>query len=120
MSIKITTTQNNVTISDANKTITIINNNEPNRVTVVQPESSVLYVATVGPQGPQGPQGSAGTGGGGSTDTGSLLTTASVDLNTITFTKGNASQFSITIATGSATDITALNSFSGSILTFTS
>ena len=38
---------------------------------------------------------------GGSVDTGSLLTTASVSLNTITFTKGDASTFNITVDTGS-------------------
>ncbi len=37
------------------------------------------------------------SGGGGSTDTGSLLTTASVVDATITFTKGDASQFSIEV-----------------------
>jgi hypothetical protein len=41
------------------------------------------------------------SGGGGSTDTGSLLTTASVNLNTITFTKGDGSTFPITVNTGS-------------------
>lgn len=112
MSIKITTNQNTVTVADADKSITVINNREPNRIEVVQPESSVIYVATPGPQGP------AGTGGG-SVDTGSLLTTASVNSNTITFTKGDTSQFNITIATGSGTDTTALNSFSASILAFT-
>ena len=80
MSVKITTNQNTVTVADADKSITIINNREPNRLEVVQPESSVIYVATPGPQGPQGP---AGTGGGGSSD------------------------------------LTALNSFSASMLTFT-
>ena len=40
-------------------------------------------------------------GGGGSTDTGSLLKTASVNLNTITFTKGDGSTFPITVDTGS-------------------
>jgi hypothetical protein len=40
-------------------------------------------------------------GGGGSTDTGSLLMTASVSLNTITFTKGNGTTFPITVDTGS-------------------
>ena len=40
-------------------------------------------------------------GGGGSTNTGSLLTTASVALNTITFTKGDGSTFPITVDTGS-------------------
>ena len=39
--------------------------------------------------------------GGGSTNTGSLLATASVSSNIITFTKGDTSQFSITVATGS-------------------
>jgi len=43
----------------------------------------------------------SGGGGGGSTDTGSLLTTASVALNTITFTKGDTSTFNITVDTGS-------------------
>ena len=40
-------------------------------------------------------------GGGGSTNTGSLLTTASANLNTITFTKGDGSTFPITVDTGS-------------------
>ena len=40
-------------------------------------------------------------GGGGSTDTGSLLMTASVVSNTITFTKGNGTTFPITVAGGS-------------------
>ncbi len=40
-------------------------------------------------------------GGGGSTDTGSLLTTASAASNVITFTKGDASTFDVTIDTGS-------------------
>jgi hypothetical protein len=40
-------------------------------------------------------------GGGGSTDTGSLLMTASVSSNVITFTKGNGTTFPITVDTGS-------------------
>ena len=40
-------------------------------------------------------------GGGGSTDTGSLLMTASVSSNIITFTKGNGTTFPITVDTGS-------------------
>jgi hypothetical protein len=63
-----------------------------------------------------------GTGsGGGSIDTGSLLTTASVSSNTITFTKGDGSTFPILVDTGSATSIdtgsfatTGSNTFSGS------
>ena len=60
-------------------------------------------------------------GGGGTTDTGSLLLTASVDSNVITFTKGDASTFNITVDTGSASSIdtgsfatTGSNQFSGS------
>jgi len=40
-----------------------------------------------------------------SINTGSLLVTASVNSNTITFTKGDASTFDITVDTGSATPI---------------
>jgi hypothetical protein len=48
--------------------------------------------------------------------TASSLVTASVSLNTITFTKGDASTFNIIVNTGSAitTDITSLNSFTQS------
>ena len=60
-------------------------------------------------------------GGGGTTDTGSLLLTASVTDNIITFTKGDASTFNITVDTGSASSIdtgsfatTGSNTFSGS------
>ena len=60
-----------------------------------------------------------GGGGGGSTDTGSLLTTASVSLNTITFTKGDASTFNITVNTGSDTTYTAGSGLSLGGTTFT-
>jgi hypothetical protein len=48
--------------------------------------------------------------------TASSLVTASVSLNTITFTKGDASTFNITVDTGSAvtTDLTSLNAFTAS------
>jgi hypothetical protein len=51
-----------------------------------------------------------------STITASSLVTASVNLNTITFTKGDATTFNITVDTGSAitTDITSLNAFTAS------
>lgn len=68
--------------------------------------------------------GSFGTGSiiiSGSIVTGSLLTTASAILNDITFTKGDGSQFTITVDTGSAVSIdtgsfavTASNQFTGS------
>jgi hypothetical protein len=51
-------------------------------------------------------------------ESGSFLITASVNLNTITFTKGNASTFSITVNTGSGgggtTDISSLNAYTAS------
>ena len=72
--------------------------------------SSSLYQATINPANP--PLGiffptvswssfSFPGGGGGSVDTGSLMTTASVALNTITFTKGDGTTFPITVDTGS-------------------
>jgi hypothetical protein len=73
--------------------INVIPNN--NVVELVQPGIITVQVTAPGPQGPQGPAGSGGT------DTGSLLTTASVSLNTITFTKGNGTTFPITVDTGS-------------------
>ena len=66
--------------------------------------------------------------GGGSTDTGSLLVTASAALNVITFTKGDGSTFPITVDTGSggggggSTDTGSLlvtASISQNIFTFT-
>ena len=125
MSIKITSNQNNVTVADADKSLTIINNREPNRIDIIQPESDVIYVAipgTVGPQGAAGANGAEGPQGipGPAANTGSLLITASVSTNVITFTKGNGSTFPITVDTGSGGDISALNNFSASILTFTS
>jgi len=64
---------------------------------------------------------------GSNTNTGSLLTTASVNLNTITFTKGNNTQFSITVNTGSGGTIdtsnlvttSSFNAFTSSVNTFT-
>lgn len=59
-------------------------------------------------------------GGGGSTNTGSLLLTASVNLNTLTFTKGDNTTFQLTVDTGSGGGQTfsnpSLESISGSLL----
>ena len=59
---------------------------------------------------------------GGSTNTGSLLTTASAANNIITFTKGDASTFNVTVATGSAVSTGSLmvtGSATNNVLTFT-
>ena len=72
--------------------------------------------------------GSYSTGGGGSTDTGSLLLTASISNSTITFTKGDSTTFNITVDTGSDTNIANTNltlddtrilNFNGNDLNFT-
>jgi hypothetical protein len=63
---------------------------DSNNIEIYFPISQSGYATAVG-----------GVGGGGSTNTGSLLTTASVNLNTITFTKGDGSTFPITVNTGS-------------------
>ena len=63
-----------------------------------------------------------------SVNTSSLLTTASVNLNTITFTKGNGSTFLITVDTGSGGTVdtsglvttSSFNAFTSSINQFTS
>jgi hypothetical protein len=64
-----------------------------------------------------------GISGGGSTDTGSLMTTASIAGNDLTFTKGDASTFTITLPSGGgSTDTGSLmttGSVSGNVLTFT-
>lgn len=68
------------------------------------------------------PSGSGG-GGGGTTPTGSLMVTGSVVSNTLTFTKGDGSTFSLTVATGSEPRIdtgsfvltSSFNSFTASI-----
>ena len=43
-----------------------------------------------------------GGSGGGTTNTGSLIKTGSVDLNTLTFTKGNGDEFDLVVDTGSS------------------
>jgi hypothetical protein len=63
--------------------------------------------------------------GGGSTNTGSLLTTGSVAGNVLTFTKGDNTTFNLTVATGSGGGSTntgsllTTGSVSGNVLTFT-
>jgi len=89
-------------------------------VTAIQQVSNVIQINTPGPQGPAGTSSST-------TSTGSLLTTASVSLNTITFTKGDGSTFPITVNTGSSgTNISdyvttsSFNAFTSSVVTTSS
>lgn len=81
---------NGITVTDLRKTIT-----------VNQGITSTVQVASIGPQGPKGDTGATGPQGpaGEVQDTGSLLTTASnVGAgNRVYFTKGDGSQFILTI-----------------------
>jgi hypothetical protein len=74
---------------------------------------------TISPVGGTGAVTINSSGGGGSTDTGSLLRTASVNLNTITFTKGDGSTFPITVNTGSGGGVTINNNTDNYIVTAT-
>jgi len=61
-------------------------------------------------------------GGGSSTDTGSLMLTGSVSNNTLTFTKGDGSTFTLTVDTGSgagSTDYVSNVTLNGTTLEFT-
>lgn len=79
---------NDISIGVTDNTIQVIDNNCPAEITITQPVTRVVEVATVGPQGPVGPQGEDGT----TTffiATGSV--TASVDLTGGIFTVTSAS-----------------------------
>jgi len=110
---------NIVEVGSDNKLI-ITDNVRCNSITIPQPVTNILQINSPGPQGPQGIPGA-------SVDTGSLLTTASVVLNTITFTKGNGSTFPITVNTGSGGTVSgdyvttsSFNTFTSSYNTFSS
>jgi hypothetical protein len=107
--IYISSQDNQVNLSQ-NNNIVVITDSDQNQITVTQPVTAVLEINTPGPPGPQGPPGT------GSLDTGSLLTTASVNLNTITFTKGNGSTFPITVNTGSVFPYTGSAIITGSLI----
>jgi hypothetical protein len=82
----------------------IVNTADETQIQVVNPVTNVVQVVTLGPQGPKGEAAAAAS-------TGSLLVTASIDNNTITFTKGDTSTFSISLASGSFT-----GSFTGNLI----
>ena len=51
---------NDISIGVTDNTIQVIDNNCPAEITITQPVTRVVEVATVGPQGPVGPQGEDG------------------------------------------------------------
>jgi len=90
MSVNITTTTNDVIINNANRTISVTDNNQSTTVKITQPVTNTIQVATQGPQGPTGPQGPQGPSGstfpytGSATITGSLTVTGSVNATSFT------------------------------------
>jgi len=73
MSVNINTSaNNNITITNSDRVITVNNNNQSTSINVTQPITDIISVATVGPQGPIGPQGPQST-----INTSSLATTGS-------------------------------------------
>ena len=55
--VNIVDNANNVTITNSNNKIEIVDTNVPSNIEIVQPLTSVVQVTAQGPQGPQGPQG---------------------------------------------------------------
>jgi hypothetical protein len=93
--VLVSTTTNVITITQNPTSVSVSNNNSP--VTVAQSTADLVEVKTdIGPRGPLGPQGPPAS-------TGSLLSTASITDNIVTFTKGNESTFDITIESSSFT-----------------
>jgi hypothetical protein len=58
--INVNQNNNNVSLEDNNRKITVINNNTGTSIEVTQPITSVVTVGAIGPQGPQGPIGPPG------------------------------------------------------------
>lgn len=91
--ITVTPNENTITITESPNSVNLETTVTP--VTVTQVSTNYVQVNTdIGPAGPVGPQGPAAS-------TGSLVTTASISDNVITFTKGNESTFDITIGSSS-------------------
>ena len=91
--ITVTPNENTITITESPNSVNLETTVTP--VTVTQVSTNYVQVNTdIGPAGPIGPQGPAAS-------TGSLVTTASISDNVITFTKGNESTFDITIESSS-------------------
>ena len=108
-----------INIDDTNQQITLNKNVLLPNITS-SPQSNVVTINTTTGQLYYTASSAFGGGGGSSVNTGSLLTTASVVLNTITFTKGNGSTFPITVNTGSGVSTSLFNTFTASYNTFTS
>ena len=82
----------NISINDTTGSFYDSSSIDENRIKLFYNQSSSFHLLTVD------------TGSGGTTDTGSLLTTASATNNTLTFTKGDSNTFDVIIDTGSLKD----------------
>lgn len=102
--VNVSTTTNTVTITPQNTTNVSVGASNTS-VTVTQGDTSVVQVASQGPQGPKGNTGAQGPRGetGPFQDTGSLLLTASYSNPNLTFTKGDGSTFNLGISTTTPT-----------------
>ena len=102
--VNVSTTTNTVTITPQNTTNVSVGASNTS-VTVNQGDTSVVQVASQGPQGPKGSTGAQGPRGetGPFQDTGSLLLTASYSNPNLTFTKGDGSTFNLGISTTTPT-----------------
>ena len=102
--VNVSTTTNTVTITPQNTTNVSVGTSNTS-VTVTQGDTSVVQVASQGPQGPKGSTGAQGPKGdiGPFQDTGSLLLNASYSNPNLTFTKGDGSTFNLGISTTTPT-----------------
>lgn len=85
-------TNGNIDFGSANVSLPVLTTASQQYIVTYNSESGQLFYTAS----------SAISSGGSTVSTASLLTTASVSLNTITFTKGDGSTFPITVTTGSA------------------
>ena len=91
-----------ITVADQAERLGFSGINVYNGLLVFQRDTNELYVLTdTGSWNVNSGWSLVGSGSASSIETGSLMTTASAALNVITFTKGDGSQFAVTIDTGS-------------------
>jgi hypothetical protein len=115
--VNVSTTTNTVTITPQNTTNVSVGATNTS-VNVTQGSTSVVQVASIGPQGSKGDTGATGPQGP-VQDTGSLLTTASYSNPNLTFTKGDGNTFSVEIEAGSTDTGSLLKTGSVSLNTLT-
>lgn len=93
-------------------------------VSIVQPDTTILVVNSLGPQGPVGPQGPQGPAGTGTIDTSSFVTTSSFNVFTSSYYVDSASFNTrinnISVDTSSLVTTSSFNALTSSFNSFTS